>query len=71
MNEHQSLTITANLLMEGIQKNRVHTDAHSKILLSKIITGLKIFEHKHQEIIRNIQHQDNLWLENISSLILK
>ena len=49
MTEHKSLTITAHLLTEGIQKNRVHTDALSKIVLSKIITGSKIFEHKHQK----------------------
>ena len=43
MTEHQSLKINhCPPLMEGIQKNRVHVDAPLAILLSKIITDLKI-----------------------------
>ena len=38
----------AHLLMEGIQRNREHTDAPSKILPSEIITDSEIFKHKHQ-----------------------
>ena len=50
MTECQSLTINNGPPPYGGHiKDRVHTDAPSKILLSKIITGPKIFEHKHQK----------------------
>ena len=41
--------------MGGIQKNRVHTDAPSEILLSKIITGSKISEHNIRKIISGLK----------------